>query len=91
MQISPVDTALRVWKPQPHWVIADWLGLMKPARGESCTLGQRRGPIAPGEDNLPSPGQKKSVSLQLRQSGDVNADLPGRYRPAGCGNPNPTR
>ena len=23
-----------VWKPQPHLLIADWLGLMKPARGK---------------------------------------------------------
>ena len=38
-----------VWKSQPHWVIADWLGLMEPARGESCPSGQRRGPAAPGE------------------------------------------
>ena len=41
-----------------HWVIADWLGLMEPARGESCLSGQRRGPAAPGEDKFPSPGQK---------------------------------
>ena len=37
----------RVWKLQPHWVIADWLGLMEPARGESCPSGQRRSPAAP--------------------------------------------
>ena len=30
-----------VWKPQPHWLVADWLGLMEPARGESCSSGQR--------------------------------------------------
>ena len=48
----------RVWKPQPHWVIADWLGLMEPARGERCPSGQRRGPAAPGEDKFPFPGQK---------------------------------
>ena len=48
----------RVWKRQPHWVIADWLGLMEPARGESCPSGQRRGPAAPGEYNFQSPGQK---------------------------------
>ena len=48
----------RVGKRQPHWVIADWLGLLEPARGESCLLGQRRGPAAPGEDKFPSPGQE---------------------------------
>ena len=47
-----------VWKPQPHWLIADWLGLMGSARGESgesCPSGQRRGPAAPGKDNFASP------------------------------------
>ena len=48
----------RVWKRQPHWVIADWLGLSTPARGESCPSGQRRGPAAPGDDNFPSPGHE---------------------------------
>ena len=48
----------RVWKLQPHWLVADWLRLMEPARGESCPSGQRRGPAAPGEDKFPSPGQK---------------------------------
>ena len=48
----------KVWKPQTHRVIADWLGLMAPARGESCPSGQRRGHAAPGEDNFPSPDQK---------------------------------
>ena len=48
----------RVCKPQPHWVIADGLGLMQPARGESCPSGQRRSSAAPEEDKFPSPGQK---------------------------------
>ena len=48
----------RVWKPQPHWVMGDWMGLMVPARGERCPPGQRRGPAANGEDNFPSPHQK---------------------------------
>ena len=30
------------------------------------------------------------ISLRLQQPGDDNDDLPGRYRPARCGNPNPT-
>ena len=45
----------RVRNSQPHWVIVDWLGLMEPARGESCPSGQRRGPATPGEDGFPSP------------------------------------
>ena len=41
-----------VWKPQPHWHLADWLGLMEPARRESCPSGQRQRSAAPGEDNF---------------------------------------
>ena len=48
----------KVWKPQLNWLVADWLGLMEPARGESCLSGQRRGPAAPVEDKFPSPDQK---------------------------------
>ena len=80
----------RMWKRQLHRVIADWLGLIEPARSESCPSGQRRGPAAPGEDNFPSPGEKPSISLQIQQPGDENTDTLGRYRPAGCGNANPT-
>ena len=40
---------------------ADWLGLIEPARSESCPPGRRRGPTAPRENKLPSPGQKKSL------------------------------
>ena len=47
-----------VWKRLSHWLIADWLGVMEPARGESCPSGQRRGSATPGEDKFPSPGQK---------------------------------
>ena len=80
----------RVWKPQPHRVIADWLGLMEPARSESCPSGQRRGPAEPGEHNFQSRIRYPSISLQLQHPGDENADPLGRYRPAGCGNPSPT-
>ena len=53
---SPGSVPFRTaWKPQPHWLVADWLGLMQPARGESCPSGQRRGPAAPGEDRVSSP------------------------------------
>ena len=33
-------------------MIADWMGLMEASRGESCPLGQRRGPATPGEDKF---------------------------------------
>ena len=55
----PGSTPARaVWTPQPHSVIADWLGLLEPARGESCPSGQHRSPAAPGEDNFPSPDKE---------------------------------
>ena len=38
-----------VWKSQSHGLVADWLGFMEPAHGESCPSGQRRRPAAPGE------------------------------------------
>ena len=60
--IPRVDAAPQGVEHKPHWVIADWLGPMEPARGESCPLGQRRGPAAPGEDNFPSPVQ---ISLHI--------------------------
>ena len=30
----------KVWKTQFNWLVADWLRLMEPARGESCSTGQ---------------------------------------------------
>ena len=59
-----------VWKPQPHWHLADWLGLMEPARRESCLSSQRRRPAAPGKDEVPSPDQKILPYL-------YNANKPG--------------
>ena len=54
-EIARVDTAPQGVEPQPQGVIADWLGLMEPALGESCPSGQRRGPATPGEDKVSSP------------------------------------
>ena len=59
----------RVRKPQPHWLYTDWMRLMEPAHGESCPCGQRRGPAAPGEDNVLSLDQKSlhiSTALTTR-------------------------
>ena len=40
---------------------------------------------------MPHPRMRNiSIYVQLRQPGDENGDHPGRYRPAGCGNSNPT-
>ena len=48
----------RVWKPQPHWLVADWLRLMEPARGKSCHYGQRRRPAVLREDQVLSSDDK---------------------------------
>ena len=71
-------------------MVADWLALMEPARGESCPSGQRRGPAAPEEIRSHPRIRNPSMHLPLQQTGDGNRDPPGRYRPAWCGNPNPT-
>ena len=48
----------RVGKPQSHRPIADWLGFLESARGESGPSGQCCRSPAAGEDTFPSPGQK---------------------------------
>ena len=82
--------SFRMWKPQPHWVIANWLGFMESVRGESCPSSQRRSPAAPGEDKFLYSGQKPFHFSTTSTNGDETADPPGRYRPERCGNPNPT-
>ena len=47
-----------LWKSQPHRLIADWLGFVEPAHGESFPSGKRRGRTAPGEDRVSSPDQQ---------------------------------
>ena len=71
----------KVWKPQPNWLDANWLRLIEPAPGESCLSGQRRGPAAPREDRVLSPGQN-SFHIQLtpttwgRKRGSPGSILP---------------
>ena len=54
----------------------DWLGLIEPARGESCPSGQRPGPAAPGDDRVPSPDQKSFHDI----STTYNSTTRGRKR-----------
>ena len=79
----------RVWKPQPNWVIADWLGLMELARGESCPSGQRRGPAAPGEDKFPSPGQKSFQISTTPKTRERKRRSPGLIPPRRGWKPHP--
>ena len=67
----------RVWKPQPHWVMDDWIGPMGLARGERCPPGQRRGPDAHGEDNFPSPDQTFFGIFTIRATRGGKRRTPG--------------
>ena len=60
----------KVWKPQPNWLVANWLRLMDPARCESCPSGQRRGPTAPGEERVLSPDHQ-SFYISKTKSNDL--------------------
>ena len=47
-----------MWKSQPRRQNLFWSGHMEPAPGESCLIGHRRDPAAPGDDNVSSSDQK---------------------------------
>ena len=79
-----------VWKSQRHRLVADWLRLVEPTRGESCPSDNVEVPPHPGRTGSRPRIINPSISLQFQQPGDENGDFPGRYRPARCGNPNPT-
>ena len=87
---SPWSIPLRtVWKRQPHWLVADWLGIMKPARGESFHWGKRRGPAAPGKDKFPSPDQKSFSTSTTPKSRGQKWRSPGSISPGTMWKPQP--
>ena len=63
-----------VWKPQPHWLIADWLGFVSHRHPESIRSHPRN--------------KTPSLYLRLQLIGDESGYPPGRYRPVRCENPN---
>ena len=79
------------WEPQPHWLVADWLGLMEPAGGEVAPPAKVE--VAPLTGRLRCHPRIRyiSISLQFQQTGDQDGDPTGRYRPTWCGNPNQGR
>ena len=80
----------RMSKSQLHWVIADWLGLMEPARGESCPSGQRRGPAAPREGRVLSPDQKSlHISTANSHNPRTKWGSPGSLLPRTVWKPQP--
>ena len=69
-----------VWKSQPHWLIADWLRFVGPARGASCPSGQRRSPAAPGENRVLSPDQNPSMHYNSNSLG-TKTEIPRNDTP----------
>ena len=69
---------------------ADWLGLMEPARGESCPTSNVEVPPNKGSMRFHPGIRHPSIPLQLQQPGDQIGDLPGPCRPAGCRKPHST-
>ena len=69
-------------KPQPHRLIADWLG-----RRSLIDWGSRITPASPGDDKFPSPDKNPSIYLQRRQPGDENGHPPGPTTPHGMETP----
>ena len=63
---------------------------MEPARGESCLSGQRRGPATPGEDKLPSPGQKSFHISTTPTTRGRKRRSPGSMTPRKVWKPQPT-
>ena len=61
-----------VWTPQLR--MHHWLGFTNSA--------------AYGDDSVPNPGQNVFLHIRLKRLGEISSGLPGRYRPAGRGNPN---
>ena len=78
-----------LWKPQPHWLIADWLGLMEPARGESCPSNKRRGLAALGEDWISSPDQKSFHISTIPTTRGRKQRSPGSILPRTVWKPQP--
>ena len=74
----------RVWKPQSHWPIADWLGFLESARGELTPRANAAVPPQPKRTRSHRQVRNRSISLQLQQPGAVMEILTGQYRPAGC-------
>ena len=81
----------RVWELQLHWLVADLLGLMESARGESFPPGQRRGLASPGEDRVLYPRIRNlSIPLQLTPTtGGRKRGSPGSTPPRTVWKPQP--
>ena len=84
--IPRVDTAPHGVET-PTTLVAHWLGLMEPARGDGCLSCRGRGCAAQGRVRSHPRVRNPSMSLQLQQTGNRDGDPTGRYRPTQCGNP----
>ena len=79
----------RYGNPNPHFLVVDWIGLMKPARDESCPSEHLGGSAAPGDDIVSSSDEKSFQTSTTSTTQEKRGDTPGQYRSAWCGNPNP--
>ena len=77
-----------VWKPPPHWLVADGLGIMEPAGVECCLSCQGRGCAAHGEVKVQSADQNSFLISTTSTNREQDGDPTGRYRPTQYGNPN---
>ena len=77
-----------LWKNVRQWLIADWLGLMEPARGEISPLGQRRRPAVVGEDrfftrirNPPKSTNPTTLRRKQRSPGSIPPRIVWKFQP----------
>ena len=76
----------RVFKPQSHWPIADWLGIWSKRAARVAPWANAAVPPHPERIRSHPRVRNPSIYLLLQQPVAVKKNLPGRYRPAGCGN-----
>ena len=59
-----------MWKPHTYQLIADWLGLIEKARGDSCHSGHVDFSLPPGRIRFDARIRHPSIHLQFQHSGD---------------------
>ena len=80
----------RVWKPQSHWPIVDWLRFLEISAAKNAF--RANAAVTPHLERISPHPQVRNhpISQQLQQPEAAKKNLPGRYRSEGYGNPSPT-
>ena len=80
----------KVWKPQFHWPIADWLRFLELSAAKIAF--RANAAVPPHLERISPHPQVRNhpISQQLQQPEAAKKNLPGRYRSEGYGNPSPT-